>query len=95
MKSLAELSVANLLRVISLKEQIESLEGQLWKPSPGESSTETAWHIRGPRSRQGGPNADCPQRIGANLSNPSHGRERCDGQKQKGPGLTQLRRNAA
>jgi hypothetical protein len=51
MKSLSDLSVADLRRVLALKEQIESLEGQL-EAIREESSAERCQPSRDPRSRQ-------------------------------------------
>ncbi len=52
MKSISDLSVADLLRVIALKEQIESLEGQL-EALAGQSSTATAGPAEAPAPAKG------------------------------------------
>ncbi len=92
MKSFSDLSVADLRRVIALKEQIESLEGQL-EAIAGECSADAASPAEAPAPAKRAKRRVCPQRIGANLSKPSPGRERCDGQKRLE--TTRLRRNGA
>jgi hypothetical protein len=96
MKSLSDLSVADLRRVIALKEQIEALEGQLEVIAENEVIAANTGGDAGAAETPLPPslrNAVCPQRIGANLSKLSQRRERYDGQKRSGP--TRPQRNAA